>query len=209
MLASGGVVFVLLILLSIYSLAVIWERWRFFKDGTGGYQQLLSRIRQSATQGKFQEALQMARSSKGLAGPVIVTALATKGTYDEKSRAAERVMERQAARLEKGLVTLGTLGGVAPFIGLLGTVIGVIRAFKGLSGLGEAGSSALAVGIAEALVATAMGLMVAIPAVIAYNYFHARLKEFTDEVGRTSEEVLDCLDALEGEQPRTARRAQD
>lgn len=196
--ASGGPVFILLALLSIYSVAVIWERWRAYRDGTSGFLAFLNRIRHAAAARKFDDALQAARGHKGLAGQVMVTALTAEGSYEERSRAAERAIERQAARLEAGLTTLGTLGSVAPFIGLLGTVIGVIRAFKGLSGLGDAGPGALAVGIAEALVATAMGLLVAIPAVVAYNFFHARLKEYSDELGRSAEEVLDARDIAEG-----------
>lgn len=194
-LVHGGPVFVFLVLLSIYSLAVVWERWRFFRDATDGYLSFLNKIRAAVSNKKFADALALAKSHRGLAAPVIVSALTEEGDYEGRSRAAERAIERQAARLERGLTTLGTLGSVAPFVGLFGTVLGVIRAFKGLSGIGDAGAGALAVGIAEALVTTAMGLLVAIPAVVAYNYFHARLTEFSDELGRTAEEVLDARDA--------------
>lgn len=203
MLASGGIVFVLLGLLSVYSIAVIWERWNFYRKSTADLNTFLARVRQDAVKGEAQQALAAAKAYKGLAGPVMAAALSARGGYDERSRAVERVIERQSARLDKGLVTLGTLGSVTPFIGLFGTVIGVIRAFKGLSGAGEAGAAALAIGIAEALVATGMGLFVAIPAVVAYNYFHARQKEFIDEVGRTAEELLDALE--DGSPERVSR----
>ena len=208
-LSSGGPVFIFLVLLSIFSLAVIWERWRFFRDGTSNYQQFLTRIRQAIGGGKTADALQIARGHKGLAGPVLVTALTVEGSYEERNRAAERTIERQAAKLERGLTVLGTLGSVAPFVGLFGTVVGVIRAFKGLSGVGDAGPGALAVGIAEALVTTAMGLVVAIPAVVAYNFFNSWMREFTDELGRTSEEVLDVRDSTEPRGSRKLSRAEE
>jgi biopolymer transport protein ExbB len=98
----------------------------------------------------------------------------------EEMMASRKVAER--LRFEKYLMILGTMGNNAPFFGLFGTVLGIIKAFHelGQAGGNAAGATTVMSGISEALVATAMGLLVAIPAVIAYNYFNKKVKEFAD-----------------------------
>ena len=93
----------------------------------------------------------------------------------EEHKAA--ALEQERVRFEKRLAFLGTLGNNAPFIGLFGTVLGIIRAFNDLAGSSLKGTQVVMAGIAEALVATAVGLLVAIPAVIAYNHFKGKVKE--------------------------------
>ena len=86
---------------------------------------------------------------------------------------------------------LATIGATAPFVGLLGTVVGVINAFVGIASSGSGGIGAVSAGIAEALVETALGLFVAIPAVMVFNYFNGRLEAFTVEMGNSSSELVD------------------
>ena len=93
--------------------------------------------------------------------------------------------------LKKGVNTLATIGSTAPFVGLLGTVVGVINAFVGIAATGSGGIGAVSAGIAEALVETALGLFVAIPAVWFYNYLTGRLDYFNVEMDNSSSELVD------------------
>jgi biopolymer transport protein ExbB/TolQ len=95
--------------------------------------------------------------------------------------------------LQGGTTLLGTIATVAPFVGLFGTVIGVMRAFRDLASAAGAGPGVVAIGISEALVCTAAGLFVAIPAVAAYNYFNHRAARFGEEMACVTDEVLDGL----------------
>ena len=97
------------------------------------------------------------------------------------------------SEMKKGLGALATIGSTAPFIGLLGTVIGIIHAFQGIAESGSGGLGVVSGGIAEALVATALGIQVAIPAVMAFNYFTGSLERFQLEMNTTSEELVDFL----------------
>ncbi|MCO4768804.1 MAG: MotA/TolQ/ExbB proton channel family protein [Deltaproteobacteria bacterium] len=99
-------------------------------------------------------------------------------------------MVSRKARMERGIVFLGTVGANAPFVGLFGTVLGVIKAFRDMSLESEAGAAAVMAGISEALVATAVGLMVAIPAVVAYNYLSRQVKSVMSNSGSLNEQVL-------------------
>lgn len=110
---------------------------------------------------------------------------------------AERAVEREqimlAAELKKGLGVLATIGATAPFVGLLGTVIGIVNSFQGIAESGGGGLEAVSAGIAEALIATAIGLLAAIPAVWLYNYFTARLETLFSELAYRGRETIDWL----------------
>jgi biopolymer transport protein ExbB/biopolymer transport protein TolQ len=109
--------------------------------------------------------------------------------------AAERAIERESlmttADLKKGLSGLATIGTTAPFIGLFGTVIGIINAFRGMALTGSGGIGAVSAGIAEALVATAVGLGVAIPAVWMFNFFLNKIERFQVEMSNSASELID------------------
>lgn len=109
----------------------------------------------------------------------------------------ERAIEREqillAANLKKGLGTLATIGATAPFVGLLGTVIGIVNSFTGIARTGGGGLEAVSAGIAEALIATAIGLLAAIPAVWLYNYFTGRLERLFAELAYAGRELVDWL----------------
>ncbi len=192
-LVAGGPVLIGMILLSIYCVALIWERWKFFKKATGGAADFLSRVRAAADAGKLPDAAQLAKSHKGLASAVVMATLSGPTNRDERRRAAERAAGRAVAELESGISTLGTIASVAPFIGLFGTVLGVMRAFRDLANAAGAGPGLVAVGISEALICTAAGLLVAIPAVAAFNHFNQRISRFEAELRWMIDEVLDGL----------------
>jgi biopolymer transport protein ExbB/biopolymer transport protein TolQ len=108
-------------------------------------------------------------------------------------RTAELGALEQVAQLRQGLGVLATTGATAPFVGLLGTVVGVVNAFSGMALAGGGGIAAISAGIAEALVATAIGLLVAIPAVWLYNYFTNRIEFIAMELNYAAEELVDFL----------------
>jgi biopolymer transport protein ExbB len=108
-------------------------------------------------------------------------------------RAVEREMLMELVQLKRGLAILATVGATAPFVGLLGTVFGIINAFVGMATSGGAGIAAISAGIAEALIATGFGLIVAIPAVWFYNYFTTKIDNLTAEMTYTSKEMIDYL----------------
>jgi len=108
-----------------------------------------------------------------------------------------RALERQAARevqtLKRGLNWLATVGSTAPFIGLLGTVVGIINAFREMAATGSGGLATVSAGIAEALVTTAFGLLVAIPAVMAFNYLQGWVDARSVDMSESSNELLDVV----------------
>src|SRR5262249_29327381 len=96
-------------------------------------------------------------------------------------------------QLKRGLGVLATIGSTAPFIGLLGTVVGSINAFRSIAATGSGGMSVVSGGIAEALISTALGIFVAIPAVVAFNHFTGKIETFHVEMNRTSSQLVNCL----------------
>jgi biopolymer transport protein ExbB/biopolymer transport protein TolQ len=118
-------------------------------------------------------------------------ALTRDDIVDTVRRAIQRASALTANDLKKGIPSLATIGATAPFVGLLGTVVGVINAFAGIGAQGSAGLGAVSQGISEALIETALGLVVAIPAVWLYNYFTGRLEYFNVEMDNSSSELVD------------------
>ncbi|MBC8071340.1 MAG: MotA/TolQ/ExbB proton channel family protein [Deltaproteobacteria bacterium] len=112
---------------------------------------------------------------------------------DAVNRQMERAKERETANLKRGLTWLATVGSTAPFVGLLGTVVGIINSFQGLSSDGGGGLSAVSGGISEALVATAVGLLVAIPAVMMFNAFNARVESYQIDMNDVASELVDFV----------------
>jgi biopolymer transport protein ExbB len=110
---------------------------------------------------------------------------------DTVRRSIQRAAALTASDLKKGVSALATIGSTAPFVGLLGTVVGVITAFQGIAASGSGGLGAVSAGIAEALVETALGLVVAIPAVWFYNYLTGRIEYFNVEMDNSSSELVD------------------
>ena len=112
-------------------------------------------------------------------------------TIDASKRALERAQAITHAELNRGLSGLATIGSTAPFVGLFGTVVGIINAFQGISQERSTGLGAVAGGISEALVATAIGLFVALPAVWMFNYFNTKVEGFDVEMENASSELID------------------
>ncbi len=165
-LGGAGWVLWLLITLSVVSLAISLERLWYFRT---------HRV-QKATLLADMHALLRERASANIDREELAPPRA------DIAAAAEGAKAREKLRLERNLAFLATLGSNAPFVGLFGTVLGIIKAFHDLAGSQAGGPSVVMAGISEALVATAVGLMVAIPAVAAFNYFNRRVRAFMCKV---------------------------
>ena len=154
-------------------------------------------------EGKLDEAIKIAdRYKKSHLAKVVVAGLqefqAHQGSAEisgEEIEASQRALERAEAivhaELKRGVSALATIGSTAPFVGLFGTVVGIINAFKTMAAQKTPGIGAIAGGISEALVTTAIGLFVAVPAVWAFNYFTGRIDAFDVEMGNSSSELVD------------------
>jgi len=170
----------LLFSLSIISIATIIERWVFFVRRTGGAEKLRIAVSELLRDGAVAEASKLLRSKKTLEARVGLEALrwASSGP-SAVDDAVESELTRIRQELERGSNFLGTVGNNAPFVGLFGTVLGVIIAFHALGDATQnaSGMNHVMAGIAEALVATGVGLFVAIPAVVGYNVLQKRIGE--------------------------------
>lgn len=165
---------------SLLAFTVAIERFLYYrklKFNQKEFLEILGKIESCLEQGKLEEAAQSAQNLKGPVSDLVKTAIANKDRskveLDEMLTAAR--MEQRLI-LERYLGILGTLGNTAPFIGLFGTVVGIIKAFHDLAISGTGGPAVVAAGISEALVATAAGLLVAIPSVVLYNYYMKKVK---------------------------------
>jgi biopolymer transport protein ExbB len=169
---GAGWVLWMLIALSVMSMAVMLERLWYFRAHRAGRSELAAEIRTLLRQG----------ADGGEAG---APGLVERTAPIEMTAAIEGAKTRERLRLERRLPFLATLGSNGPFVGLFGTVLGIIKAFHDLAatqGTTGAGASTVMAGISEALVATAIGLLVAIPAVVAFNYFSRRVRVRMAEV---------------------------
>lgn len=206
--AHGGITMVILVLLSIFSIAVIGERFYTFYKAQKATEQVAEKGLQYVADGKMAEALRLCkRNADSPVAKVLEAGLLTIIDQEDPALfgkrfprrlesckgAMQRTTSTEISRLERYLGSLATLGNVSPFIGLFGTVLGIIRAFEAMAKTGSGGLGTVSAGIAEALVATAAGLFVAIPAVIAYNYFVGRVKLFAAAMDNAASEIVDRL----------------
>lgn len=178
-LAGSAWVLWLLLGLSVLSFAAMLERWIFFRKHRDDAARLREHLSTALVSGDVEAALGVLLKSPSLEAGVVARALTwRKGGAQAVADAVESELGAARVELERGTNLLGTLGNNAPFVGLFGTVLGVIEAFHQLSGgPGKAAMGNVMTGIAEALVATGVGLFVALPAVIAYNVVQKRIGE--------------------------------
>jgi biopolymer transport protein ExbB/TolQ len=197
LITAGGPILFVLVSLSIYSIALIWERWTVYKKTFNGMDDLLHKAHALLKTGEIKQLAEISARSKSPAGDILHKVISHYGSALEKRELAEKAVEWHVSRLGKSLTAIATIGSISPFIGLFGTVIGVIRAFKDLSMYAGAGPSVVAMGIAEALINTAAGIFVAIPAIVAYNYFAHKANEFSSEMNWLTEQVIDRASSRE------------
>jgi biopolymer transport protein ExbB len=199
---AKGVVLILFVM-SAWSIGVMIDRAIAFNGARKQSRAFAPAVAGALREGKLDEAIKIAdRFGKSHLAKVVVAGLQEFRAHqlsseisgeeiDASKRALERAEAIVHAELKRGISTLATIGSSAPFVGLLGTVVGIINAFKGIATEKATGLGAVAGGISEALVTTAVGLGVAIPAVWAYNYFTNRVEAFDVEMGNSSSELVD------------------
>jgi biopolymer transport protein ExbB/biopolymer transport protein TolQ len=202
----GKAVIIVLALMSVWSLTIAIERvWRFQKAKKQSLQVALG-VTPLLKQHKLEEAINFAKDKKYKHSHLarVLTAGLTEFQYETSQdlpedfdivesgkRAIERETLMTTAEMKKGLGNLATISTTAPFIGLFGTVIGIINSFRGMAISGSGGLGAVSAGIAEALGATAFGLFVAVPAVWLYNYFVNKVERFQVEMSNASSQLID------------------
>lgn len=196
-------VIILLLGMSIYSIAVMIDKFRSFKAARDESLQFLPVFVKNLKDNNFSGALDAARKYKKSHLAKVVSAGLIEYDNDKGElkdshdlvaavgRALDRAVSLTSAEMKKGTGGLASIGSASPFIGLFGTVIGIINAFTGIAMSGSGGLAAVSAGIAEALITTAFGIFVAVPAVMAFNYFTTRLERFQIEMSNSSAELLD------------------
>jgi biopolymer transport protein ExbB len=187
---KGGWTIGLLLLLSVAVFAVFFERWRAFRRAAGDPEVLLHSLRSFLESKDLSQAIGVCEDDGSIAGRVAGVGIRAAQAKQPRVPAMEREAKSLLLSLEMHLPILGTIGNIAPFVGLFGTVLGIIRAFKDLALSNTGGAAVVSQGIAEALIATAAGLFVAITAVIIFNGFQTRL----DRMARSIEVMISELD---------------
>ncbi len=201
----GAVVMCCLAALSVFSVGVILDKHRRFRSASRQSQMFKPLFGKFLRGGEVQELIEAVRLhpnshvaqvvSAGIleydgvrqtgGDPVASLELVTSALRDS--------MSETLIHLKQGLGFLATVGSTAPFIGLFGTVVGIINAFRGIAATGSGGMSVVSGGIAEALVSTALGIFVAIPAVVGFNHFTGKIETFHVEMNRASSQLVNCL----------------
>jgi biopolymer transport protein ExbB/TolQ len=197
------VVVVILFIMSAWSIGVMIDRWIAFSAARKQSRAFAPAVAGALREGKIDEAIRVAeRNKKSHLAKVVTAGLQEFKAHGESSEipgeeveASKRALERAEAivhaELKRGLGGLATIGSTAPFVGLFGTVVGILNAFKSISQNKTTGLGAVAGGISEALVTTALGLFVAIPAVMMFNYFTGKVEAFDVEMDNSSSELVD------------------
>src|SRR5262245_23010597 len=169
------IILYLLMALSVLSIGLIIERWWYFRRRRDDLDALAAELGKMLRAGDLAAVRKLLRSSRSVEAEIIAEAMEW---YDSGPEAVEQILVKAARvrrkKFESGLLFLGTLGNNAPFIGLFGTVLGIVTAFRELGGNQMGAMGNVMSGIAEALLATAIGILVAIPAVVYYNLFQKK-----------------------------------
>ena len=198
----GKATVITMAIMSVYSLWVMIERFYVYNKAKSESLKLLGALSNLLTKSDYAAAIEVTKKYKAshLAKVIAAGLLEFEASRRDKRNtdpelaveAARQGMDRTAmitvAELKENLGVLATIGATAPFVGLFGTVMGIVRAFQGMATSGG-GIASVSAGIAEALLTTAGGLLVAIPAVWAYNYFQSRLDRFTVEMSNSGSEM--------------------
>src|SRR5437899_2674369 len=196
-------VVVVLLIMSAWSIGVMIDRWIAYQGARKQSRVFAPAVAGALKDGNIREAIEIAEQNKRSHLAKVVTAglqefqahQVSAEIPGEEIEASKRALERAAAivhaELKRGVSSLATIGSTAPFVGLFGTVLGIIHAFQGISAEKTTGLAAVAGGISEALVTTAFGLFVAIPAVWVYNYFTSKIEAFDVEMDNSSSELID------------------
>jgi biopolymer transport protein ExbB/biopolymer transport protein TolQ len=197
----------ILAVMSMWSVGVFFERLFTYNQADKQSKDFAAKVAKHLKDNKLKDAIMMAQSQKfkySHLGKVVLAGLqeyqfqqdsgvsmGKDDVVDSIRRAISRASALTSGDMKKGMGALATIGSTAVFVGLLATTLGVINAFQGIAATGSGGLGAVSGGISEALVGTAIGLFVAIPAVWFYNYLTGRLEHFSTEMDNSSSELVD------------------
>lgn len=196
---KGGFLMYPIFFCSLLAIAIFFERMFFLKSIKTSTRKFGNRISDLIRKGNINFAITACRKNYSPISQIILAALLKYGSSREEIREAiEDTAHQEVAVLEKNLPILATVGNIAPLLGLLGTVFGMIKGFQVISAIGVGNPEALAGAISEALLTTAFGLSVAIPTIVAYNYLVNRVERQIKEMEATSIEILELLTVTRG-----------
>lgn len=201
----GGAVMACLALLSVFSVGLCWDKYRRFRTAVQESEAFKPAFKKFLHGAEHQELIAAAQKhpnsyvaqvvSAGILeyDGVVQAGRDASGSLELVQSALRDSLSETLIQLKKGLGLLATIGSTAPFIGLLGTVVGIINAFHGIAASGSGGMAAVAGGIGEALVSTALGIFVAIPAVVAFNHFTGKIETCHVEMNRAASQLVNHL----------------
>ena len=201
----GGAVMLCLAALSVFSVGLIMDKHRRFKAAWRQSQEFKPVFKKFLHDGELPPLMDALPKHQTSYVAQVVSAGVLEydgvrqagrdpsGSLELVTSALRDSMSETLIQLKRGLGLLATIGSTAPFIGLLGTVVGIINAFTSIAASGSGGMAVVSGGIAEALVSTALGIFVAIPAVVAFNHFTGKLENFHVEMNRASSQLVNCL----------------
>jgi len=201
---NGGLMMWGLLTLSVMGLAIIIERWRVFRAAETDPEAMREAVRDHLAHGRIEEALTVCRETRGPVAALLMvglnryrTLLALGKVQEEIEQSVARSMEEYAPRilseLEKRVGLLLMVGSVSPLVGMCGTVLGMIRAFTAMAQEASLGGGVVAAGISEALITTAAGLLIAVPAVVFYYIFNNRIERHTLTIEEAATELVDFI----------------
>lgn len=192
---AGGLTMYILILCSVFSLAIIVERILYYRKRSKIKRpEFMTKIAAELQKGDVVGAQDLCKKCNAPFAVVVAAGLSSHGHGATiTANAMEREIIVETGRLERFISIVGTIGSTAVYIGLFGTVLGIMHAFHDISQAGFGGINVVINGIAEALVCTAAGLAVAVPAVIAYNHFRSTIDSFVTDMELAASQTLDLL----------------
>ncbi|MBI2841462.1 MAG: MotA/TolQ/ExbB proton channel family protein [Acidobacteria bacterium] len=197
---KGGPVMWPLLLLSILGITVVVWRAVALREATRDVSPFMGELRKKLLAFDLSGAIRVCSSFPGPVASLVKAGLLRSGQEKDKVEATlQDASAHELARLERGLPALATVATIAPLLGFLGTVTGMIRSFDALASVGLNNPSAVAKGISEALITTAAGLMIAIPVQMAYNYFTTRINSMTRAMEAAANAVLDAMADIDSE----------
>lgn len=190
---TGGFTMYILLFCSILSVAILLERIIYYRRRSKTKRaEFMIRIGRALKNGNIESAMEVCKETLAPFSNVVYSGLELYGRPEKEiSNAMEREITIETTKLERYISIVGTIGNTAVYIGLFGTVLGIIRAFHDIAIAGTGGMSIVIGGVAEALVCTATGLFVAIPAVIAFNYFTRKVEHFLSDMELCASEFID------------------
>lgn len=195
MLQHGGVTLAILFFCSVFLIAIVIERLYFFRKERVNKELLITHLSSLLSQRDFSSAVNICNENPGFLTRVINEALKRHNSTSQKQEDAMKIaILEENSSMEKFIPSIGTTAVIAPFIGLFGTVLGIIRAFEDIAKNRSTGPEVVSRGVAEALVATAAGLLVAIVAVIFFNYFKNRIKQINLDLSITASKIIELIE---------------